>query len=378
MALSRFDRYLLSQLLMLFGFFALILVLVYWVNRAVVLFDTLIADGQSAWVFLEFTVLSLPAVIGNVLPLACFVASIYVTNRLTTDSEMVVVQATGFSPFRLARPVFVYGLVVTGLTLSLTHFMVPLSTAQYNLRSAEVSQNITARLLVEGRFLSPTDGITVYIRDITRSGELLDVFLSDTRAEADSVTYSASKAYLLRTDIGPQLLMVEGMAQTLDTETQNLIVTTFDDFAYDVSTFIPDQNSTQLKLGELTTPTVLRNIDVLSNGSNLTPDLIMRNIHSRTSDALLALVGALLGFAPLLTGGFSRFGVWRQIMIAVALVLVVKIVETAAANFTRDNADMALLIYLPTIIGLVFVWALLFIAGRPYLFKAAPKAEPLP
>ena len=57
--IGRFDKYLLSQLMMLFGFFALVLVLVYWVNRAVVLFDQLIANGQSAAVLLEFSILSL-------------------------------------------------------------------------------------------------------------------------------------------------------------------------------------------------------------------------------------------------------------------------------------------------------------------------------
>ena len=51
---TRYDRYMLSQLLALFGFFSLVLVLVYWVNRAVVLFDRLIANGHSAWVFVEF------------------------------------------------------------------------------------------------------------------------------------------------------------------------------------------------------------------------------------------------------------------------------------------------------------------------------------
>ena len=45
---SRLDRYLLSQLLGLFGFFSLVLVAVYWINRAVGLFDQLIGDGQSA------------------------------------------------------------------------------------------------------------------------------------------------------------------------------------------------------------------------------------------------------------------------------------------------------------------------------------------
>ena len=64
--------------------------------------------------FLELTLLTLPNIIRIVLPLSAFVASVYVTNRLTSDSEMVVVQATGFSPFRLARPVLVFGLIVAG------------------------------------------------------------------------------------------------------------------------------------------------------------------------------------------------------------------------------------------------------------------------
>ena len=42
----------LSQLIMLCGFFGLVLVLVYSINRAVLLFDQLIADGQSAGVFI--------------------------------------------------------------------------------------------------------------------------------------------------------------------------------------------------------------------------------------------------------------------------------------------------------------------------------------
>jgi hypothetical protein len=111
---SRFDRYLLSQLLSLFGFFALVLVAVYWVNRAVGLFDQLIGDGQSALVFLEFSILTLPNAIRLVLPIAAFAATVYVVNRLMQESELVVMQATGFSAFRLARPVLYFGLTVMG------------------------------------------------------------------------------------------------------------------------------------------------------------------------------------------------------------------------------------------------------------------------
>ena len=125
--MPRFDRYILSTFLGIFGFFALVLVGVYWINRAVGLFDQLIGDGQTALVFLAFSALTLPYVIKLVLPVAAFIAAVYGGNRLISDSELVVMQATGFSPFRLARPVALFGLVVTGMMLVLTLTLVPMA-----------------------------------------------------------------------------------------------------------------------------------------------------------------------------------------------------------------------------------------------------------
>ena len=114
--MARVDRYMLSQFLLLFGFFALVLVALFWINRAVVLFDRLIGDGQSALVFLEFTALGLPKLITTVLPIATFAGAVYVTNRMTSESEMTVLKAAGTSPWRLARPVLVFGLCVGLMT----------------------------------------------------------------------------------------------------------------------------------------------------------------------------------------------------------------------------------------------------------------------
>ena len=121
----RLDRYLLTQSLVLFGFFALVFVSVYWVNRAVVLFDRLIGDGQSALVFLEFTALSLPNVVRLVLPIAAFAAAVQLTNRLSNDSELVVARATGVTVWRLARPMAYFGLCVGLMMAVLVHVLEP-------------------------------------------------------------------------------------------------------------------------------------------------------------------------------------------------------------------------------------------------------------
>lgn len=355
--------------MVLFGFFSLVLVMVYWINRAVVLFDQLIADGQSAGVFLEFTALSLPAVIRIALPLSAFAASIYVANRMTTESELVIVQATGFSAFRLARPVLYFGLIVALLMSLLMHFLVPLSTARLNVRSDEVAQNATARLLTEGQFLEPTDGITLYIREIAASGELQDVFLSDFRSTENQIIYTASKAFLVRNDTGAQLVMVDGLAQTLNTSNQRLFTTSFADFSYDLGDLISTSGPKKRSARELPTQDLLFPTDAIITETGRTKAQLITQGHDRFAQSILATVAALLGFSALLIGSFSRFGVWRQIVFAIVLIIIVKAFETVGLNAARTNPSLWFAAYLPSVAGFAMSWCLLYISTRPYLFK---------
>jgi lipopolysaccharide export system permease protein len=359
----------------LFGFFSLVLVLVYWINRAVVLFDQLIADGQSASVFLEFTALSLPSVIRLALPLAAFAAAVYVTNRMTSDSELVVMQATGFSLFRLARPVLYFGLIVAVLMSLLMHFLVPLSSAQLSLRQSEIARNITARLLTPGTFIEPIPGVTFYIRDITPGGELNDIFLSDTRSSEDQVTYTAARAFLVRQGDRTQLVMIDGMVQTLRLSDQRLFTTRFADFSYDIGDLIAATSRSGRRASHLSTWELLRPTPELVAETGTPAARLMADGHDRFSQSLLGTVAALIGFATLMVGGYSRFGVWRQIVAAIGLIVVVKALETAGLNAARADARLWFLTYLPGIGGLAIVWFLLFWASRPYLFKRRITAE---
>ena len=358
---------------MLFGFFSLVLVLVYWVNRAVVLFDQIIANGHSAMVFLEFTALTLPNVIRLVLPMAAFAAVVYGTNRLSSDSELVVVQATGYSPYRLARPVLVFGVIV-GLFLSvLTHVLVPASISKLAVRSLEIQQSMTARLLREGTFLHPAKGVTFFIREIDESGKLIDVFLSDSRTEGLRTNYSAHTAVFTRSEDGPRLIMFDGMAQTLRISDLNLTTTRFSNFVFNVSGLTDPAATKKKKPGELSTAELLwPTKDILKKTKAKRAALIQAG-HDRISQAFLCAVSALVGFAALLMGAFSRFGIWRQIFVAILLLVGLKLID----NFMNDIAskDEALwpLVYLASAIGLATAYFMLWLSTRPALLHSRRK-----
>ncbi|MFV0361076.1 LPS export ABC transporter permease LptF [Tropicimonas sp.] len=373
--MAKFDRYYLYQLTVLFGFFSLVLVSVYWVNRAVLLFDQLLADGGSAGIFVTLTLLTLPNVIRLVLPVSAFVAAVYVTNRLTTESELVVTQATGMSPWRMARPVLYFGLMVSLLMGLLVHVLVPASRTQLADRSDEIEANVAARLLTEGQFLHPTDDITFYIRRITPQGELRDVFLSDSREDDTRTEFMAAQAYLVQDATGPKLVMVEGEAHTLYLEDMRLAVTRFDSFTYDVGALMSSGPRTRRDVREYDTLTLFAPDQAALDATRKKPAAFLYEGHLRIAQPLNPLIAALIGFSALMLGGFSRFGVWPQIGLAIVLIIALQAVENVTADMARRDTSLWPLVYLPTALGVLAIVTMLWAASRPPLFRRVPRPE---
>ncbi|MGM0660000.1 MAG: LPS export ABC transporter permease LptF [Pseudomonadota bacterium] len=362
----------LSQFLVLFGFFALVLVSIVWINKAVSIFDKLIGDGQPAWVFLEFTALTLPSVIGVILPIAAFAAAVYVVHRLSSDRELTVMQAMGYSPLRLLRSVLVFGLIVALMMSILSHLLVPASSSQLRLRQDEVSRNISAQLLSDGEFLHPAPGITFYIRDITPSGELRDVFLSDRRDPDQSTTYTSSRAYLVQEPAGTRLVMVSGLAQTVQHDGDRLFTTYFDDFSHDISTLLNRGAIDLDRVRFASTREMLTAPAEVAERTGSSYGTVMSELHGRITAALMCVVAALVGFAALLVGSFSRFGVWRQIGLAFGLLLGLKIVESMVVAPVLVNGALWPLLYLPALIGMAASGLLLGLAMHPGLLRWRP------
>jgi len=359
---ARFDRYMLSQLLALFGFFSLVLVAIYWINTAVGLFDDLISDGQSALVFLEFSLLTLPNVIRMVLPISAFVATVYVANRLMSESELVVMQATGFSAFRLARPVMFFGLIVALMMLILMNVLVPLSRTVLADRTAEVRDSLVSQFLREGEFLHPVEGVTLYIREIAPNGELGGLFLQDDRGP-EQVVYTATNAFMVRTETGPKLVMVDGMAQTL--EGGRLALTRFADFTYDIGAMLEPATRSPRRMNELSTLELLNPTDAaMTEAKSDRAEMIFEG-HDRLGQPFLGLAASLIGFAALLLGAFSRFGLWRQILFAVVLLILVQLINTISGSAGPRAAAGWLLAYAAPLVGCIMGTTMLWWSQRP-------------
>lgn len=368
--MTRIDRYVSARLLAVWGLASLVLVGVTWVGRSVSLFDELIGDGQSAAVFLELTALTLPAVVATVLPVAAFAATLLAVGRMMGDSEVAVLQAAGVSPWGLARPVLLFGLVVAAVVALLVHGLGPLSAARLAEREGEIAATATARLLREGEFTQPTEGLTLYVREVTETGELRDLLLSDGRDPEGSVTYTASRAYLVRGAAGPQIVMVDGLVQRLDRApdgARGLAVTSFADLAYDLGPLMGGGRDGRRGTREMPTTALLMPSEAVLAETGRARGELVAEAHDRLAEPLLAPVAALLALGALLAGGFSRTGSWRRVAVALVLAAAVKGVEGAAVAQVERMPGAWPLCYLPAALGLVGAAALLRLAAAPRL-----------
>ena len=376
--MRRTDSYILVQLLTVFAFFSLVLISVYWVNRAARLFDTIVGDGQSFWVFLELSALTLPNVIRVVLPLSAFAAAVYVAMRMTRDNEMVVLQGTGMSFLRLSLPVVVFGLVVAGLLSVLMHVLMPMSRMHLAERQVQIAEDITARLLRAGEFLRAADGVMVFLREVTPEGELIDVFISDSRSPGTRVDYNAASALLVPGEQGPMLVMLNGVALVYREGPGRLTTITFDELTYDLGGLVGPAGR-RMDVRELPTQD-LRNPDMAEMAAlGISLPEIRFELASRYAQPVLAVVTSVIGFAAILLGQFSRLGAWRQVLGAIAVLAVIQLVGNAAAGAALRDAALAWFAFVPVGLGALVAGAMLLWAGRGrgtgWTARAAPQPD---
>ncbi len=375
--MSRFDRYLFTQYFLMFGFFSLILLFIYWINKAIALFDNLISDGQTFLVFFEFSILTIPPIIPIVAPLAAFAAAIFVTNRLKNDSELTIMQATGFSPLRLSRSIFLFGLVVTIILLIISHYLIPKSNNILLKRQNEVASSLNAKLLKVGSFIHPQNGVTFYIGGISTSGVIEDVFVLDERNKDREIIVTSKSGYLITNNNNPILVLKDGIVQNYDLKSTNLSTIHFQDLSYDLTSWsVKERMSKSKLLLTYSSFDLFKDPELVSILTDSSPISVLEELHSRILTPLLALIAALIGFSALMIGDYSRFGTSKQISVGIVILILIKLSESYGNELMLKSQGNWLALYLPVLIGiLIFSFMILLASNQKLLGRSSRESE---
>jgi lipopolysaccharide export system permease protein len=368
---KRLDRYILRQLVAALGFFVLIFTGVVWLTQAVRLIDTVIASGQGARIFLEFSALVLPQVFVIVLPLAGIGAALYALNKLYTDSELIVMMGAGLGPLAMLRPVALFGLFVAALMAIVLMVLVPQSGAMLAERTRAIRSDLANALIVERQFLHPAPGLTLFITDTSRQGEMAGIFINDQRDPKQPVTYSAERALLVREGAEARLVMFEGVALAGGTEGRQLTSVRFDQFVFDISDLLRDDDVRVPRPSEYSVVALLRpSAGMMATGRYTLGDFVSE-AHYKLSLPLIAMVYPMIALVTLLAGGYRRSGFGRRVVAAIAVAALLQVLVFAVRARVQERPELWPLMYLPALLGLLYVGTFVFRLSRPRRRAAA-------
>jgi len=253
-----------------------------------------------------------------VLPVATFVAVLFVYHKMTMDSEMVVMRAAGLSQMQLARPAIILGVMVTVVVYAIMLYFLPASFRNFKDLQSSFRNDLSAVLLQEGVFTALTDEITVYVRRRSSDGELRGILVHDNRDPEKPVTMMAERGALVASELGPRVVMENGNRQEVDPGTGRFSLLYFDRYTVEFNEFGETAKPRWREPKERFLPDLLFPDDDRRN-QRYRQELIAEG-HQRLVSPLYTLAFVLIGMAALLAGEFNRRGQAKRVLAAIACV----------------------------------------------------------
>src|SRR5689334_24676342 len=141
------DRYIFRTTLASFAVVLVSLTGVIWITQALRGIDLMTSQGQTIMTFLGITSLVIPALVLVISPIALMISISHTLNKLATDSEIIVMNAAGYSPLRLFLPFFYATCVVSLLVSFIAAYLAHDGLRGITQWEAEITADLLTKLL---------------------------------------------------------------------------------------------------------------------------------------------------------------------------------------------------------------------------------------
>ena len=213
------------------------LTVVIWFTQAMRDFDLITSQRQTLLVFVGITGMIIPLLVMMIAPIALVMAAAHVLNKLSSDSEIIVMNAAGVSPWRLLRPFIAAAAVVSLLVAVIAAYLSPRSLRGLRDWGAQVRADILTNIVQPGRFTTVGGNLTFHIADRRPNGLLVGIFVDDRRDPNEHSTYLAEQGEIVKTDRASFLVLEGGSIQRLEAGQRDPRIVTFDRYPFDLSQF---------------------------------------------------------------------------------------------------------------------------------------------
>lgn len=364
------DRYILklaasAAVILLVGLTSVI-----WVTQALREVDLITGKGQTVLIFFTVTLLSLPALLAGIAPVALFMATLYTLNKLNSDSELIVMSATGVAPHRVTRPFLVLTLITSVLVGWMSIAVMPAGFRALRDLITLIRADFVANVVKEGQFVTLDSGVTFHYRE--RSGQaLLGIFMQDRRDPNQPAIYIAERGQTAEADGSSFLMLEKGTIQRESRTKESSSIISFERYALNLSALSGDSDGVGSGDGDKVTykPRERTTWALLTQDPNeayfkLQEGRFRAELHNRLSAPLYPIAFMLVAFAALGEARTTRQGRAVAIQFAILLVGAIRIGAYAAWTASVRSSFAVLLLYILPLVTIVVAASMIVFGAR--------------
>jgi len=328
------------------------LITVFWLTQSLRSLDLITSQGQTILVFIGITSLIIPQLFLIIGPISFMIAIVYALHKMTADSEIIIINAAGSSPWLLFRSLAMVAVVVSASVAIIGAYVSPKCIRELRHWAAEVRADLVANIVQPGRFTTVENGLTFHIRARQSDGTLRGILIDDARDPAERATILAEQGEIVKKDKDTFLVLENGSVQRHSRGQSDPKIVAFDSYAFDLSHFgsgAQNLNSTveEQYLWDLFSPKATDPTYVKQPGS------FRAELHDRLTAPIYPLAFLVIVYAYLGAPRTSRQG--NGILITTAVLTAVALRTVGFLSLVLSPSHPVVLILPYAVLLLTFV-----------------------
>lgn len=341
------------------------LTLIVWMTTALRQLSLMTNQGQSFLIFLKITSLAMPNLIAIVAPVALLISALHSLNRLSGDSELIVLSAAGSTTWRVMKPYLVLSLLVVAFVAFCNAWLAPESMRILRDYTIKVRTDLIGQVLQPGKFVSPEKGLTVHIAERAANGDLRGLMIHDERDESQIMTYLAEEGQIVkRGEDQSMLIMRNGHIQRQDGKSKNAQIVVFDSYIFDLTQFGPKEGPRDYKpreryLSELLDPDTTDKYYKANKGK------FYSELHDRLSNPLYPILFVLIVGVYLGGPRTTRDSRLQDLFAAFAVAAALRVVGLAGVNMASKSMTGIILLWGIPLGGILIASLMIHLQIRP-------------
>ena len=215
-------KYLYKELLLYFLICFAFLFVVFFANQILLIGEDMLSKRAPFKDVAKIMIYSMPAIIAQSAPFATLVGFLMCLGRMSSDNEILIFRASGFSFRSILRPVLITGLAISLVSFFVNDYLLPLGTIKYNQLYRKIMRS-NPSVVLESNSVKQIGNSTVVIGDV-ENNDVSDIIFFNTKNGREETIIVAGQSVLTgakNQGVLLQLDMSDSMMSTFELDNFN-------------------------------------------------------------------------------------------------------------------------------------------------------------